>query len=57
MDNKGLSKIGIVDYIFQKFRDSASRTEVKNTIEQVAEKKGPGRVKEWSLKSGHEMST
>ncbi|KAF4120595.1 chromatin assembly factor 1 subunit A [Geosmithia morbida] len=57
VDNRTLSKIGIIDFIFQKFRDNASRTEVKNTIEQIAEKKGTGRLKEWSLKSGHEIST
>lgn len=57
LDNKGLSKAGIVDYIFQQFRDSASRIEVKNTIEMVAEKRGTGKVKEWALKPDHGIST
>ncbi|GFP55421.1 chromatin assembly factor 1 subunit rlf2 [Trichoderma asperellum] len=56
LDNKALSKVGIVDFIFHQFRDSASRLEVKNTIEHVAEKKGAGRIKEWELKPGHEIS-
>jgi chromatin assembly factor 1 subunit A len=56
LDNKALSKVGIIDYIFQQFRDSASRTEVKNTIEHVAEKKGTGRSKEWELKPGHGLA-
>ncbi|KAL7790896.1 chromatin assembly factor 1 subunit A domain-containing protein [Trichoderma ceciliae] len=56
LDNKALSKVGIVDFIFHQFKDSASRTEVKNTIEHVAEKKGPGRAKEWELKPGHEIT-
>lgn len=56
LDNKGLSKAGIVDFVFQQFRDSASRTEVKNTIEMVAEKQGSGKVKEWSLRPGHEIT-
>lgn len=56
LDNKALSKVGIVDFIFHQFRDSASRLEVKNTIELVAEKKGVGRIKEWELKPGHEIS-
>ncbi|KAH7318389.1 chromatin assembly factor 1 subunit A-domain-containing protein [Stachybotrys elegans] len=54
--NKDLSKIGIIDIIYKKFRDSASRLEVKNTIEHVAEKTGKGRMKEWCLKAGHEVS-
>lgn len=54
--NKALSKAGIVDFVFQQFRDNATRTEVKNTIELVAErKKGTGKVKEWDLKPGHEI--
>ncbi|UKZ70394.1 uncharacterized protein TrAtP1_011375 [Trichoderma atroviride] len=56
LDNKALSKVGIVDFIFHQFRDSASRLEVKNTIEHVAEKKGAGRIKEWELKPGHEIT-
>ncbi|KFH46962.1 Chromatin assembly factor 1 subunit-like protein [Hapsidospora chrysogenum ATCC 11550] len=56
LDNKGLSKVGIIDVVFQQFRDQASRTEVKNTIELVAEKQGPGRVKEWVLKPEHGIS-
>lgn len=56
LDNKALSKVGIVDFIFHQFRDSASRLEVKNTIEHVAEKKGAGRIKEWELKAGHEIT-
>ncbi|KAK4083019.1 uncharacterized protein Triagg1_1909 [Trichoderma aggressivum f. europaeum] len=55
LDNKALSKVGIVDFIFHQFKDSASRLEVKNTIEHVAEKKGAGRSKEWELKPGHEI--
>ncbi|KAL7945594.1 chromatin assembly factor 1 subunit A domain-containing protein [Trichoderma barbatum] len=56
LDNKALSKVGIVDFIFHQFKDSASRLEVKNTIEHVAEKKGAGRTKEWELKPGHEIT-
>ncbi|KAM0258790.1 hypothetical protein ACHAQJ_003632 [Trichoderma viride] len=56
LDNKALSKVGIVDFIFHQFKDSASRMEVKNTIEHVAEKKGAGRAKEWELKPGHEIT-
>lgn len=56
LDNRGLSKIGIIEFVFQQFRDSASRTEVKNTIELVAEKRGTGRVKEWALKTGHDVA-
>ena len=56
LDNKGLSKVGIIDFVFQQFRDNATRTEVKNTIEMVAEKRGSGRVKEWTLKSEHGIS-
>lgn len=57
LDNKALSKVGIIDYIFQQFRDNVSRAEVKNTLELVAEKKkGSGRAKEWDLKPGHEIS-
>ena len=57
LDNKALSKVGIVDFVFQQFRDSASKVEVKNTIEHVAERiKGSGKTKEWGLKSGHEMT-
>lgn len=54
--NKALSKAGIIDFVFQQFRDNATRTEVKNTIELVAErKKGSGKAKEWDLKPGHEL--
>lgn len=56
LDNKALSKVGIVDFIFHQFKDQASRLEVKNTIEHVAEKKGTGRTKEWELKPGHEIT-
>lgn len=57
LDNKALSKVGIVDFVFQQFRDSASKMEVKNTIEHVAERvKGSGKTKEWGLKSGHEIT-
>ena len=52
LDHKELSKVGIVDIIFHQFRDNVSRAEVKNTLEHVAEKKGPGRTKEWVLKPG-----
>ncbi|GAB0134413.1 hypothetical protein EsDP_00002787 [Epichloe bromicola] len=56
LDNKALSKVGIIDFIFHRFRDSVSRAEVKNTLEHVAEKKkGAGRSKEWDLKPGHEI--
>lgn len=57
LQNKALSKVGIIDYIFQQFRDNVSRAEVKNTLELVAEKKkGSGRMKEWDLKPGHEIA-
>jgi len=56
LDNKALSKVGIIDFVYHQFRDNASRTEVKNTIETVAEKQGAGRAKEWCLRPGHEMS-
>lgn len=56
LQNKALSKVGIVDFIFQQFRDRVSRAEVKNTLELVAEKKGTGKMKEWDLKPGHEIS-
>ncbi|KAF4980996.1 hypothetical protein FZEAL_3111 [Fusarium zealandicum] len=54
--NKSLSKAGIIDYVFHKFQDDVSRTEVKNTLELVAEKTGKGRTKEWTLRSGHEIT-
>lgn len=57
LQNKALSKVGIIDFIFQQFRDRASRTEVKNTLELVAEKKKAGKMNEWDLKPGHEIST
>lgn len=54
--NKCLSKAGIVDVVYQQFRDRTTRTEMKNTIEFVAEKKkGASRNKEWELKPGHEL--
>lgn len=57
LQNKALSKVGIIDFIFQQFRDNVSRAEVKNTLELVAEKKkGSGRMKEWDLKPGHEIA-
>ncbi|KAG6097959.1 hypothetical protein E4U30_000145 [Claviceps sp. LM220 group G6] len=56
LDNRALSKVGIIDFIFHRFRDNVSRAEVKNTLELVAEKKGTGRAKEWDLKPGHEIS-
>jgi chromatin assembly factor 1 subunit A len=56
LDNKALSKVGIVDFVYHQFRDRASRAEVKNTIEMVAEKQGSGRTKEWCLRPGHEMT-
>ncbi|GAO16876.1 hypothetical protein UVI_02011960 [Ustilaginoidea virens] len=55
LDNRALSKAGIIDFIFHQFRNKASRAEVKNTLELVAEKKGSGRIKEWDLKPGHEI--
>ncbi|KAM3532912.1 hypothetical protein MY4038_003825 [Beauveria bassiana] len=57
LQNKALSKVGIIDFIFQQFRDRASRTEVKNTLELVAEKKKAGKMNEWDLKPGHEITT
>ncbi|KAM5342369.1 hypothetical protein ACJ41O_013335 [Fusarium nematophilum] len=57
LDNKALSKVGIIDFIFQQFRDNVSRAEVKNTIELVAEKTGKGRSKAWALKPGHEITS
>lgn len=57
LDNKAMSKVGIVEVLFSQFRDSVSRVEVKNTLELVAEKKGSGRTKEWELRPGHEIST
>jgi chromatin assembly factor 1 subunit A len=54
LDHKALSKVGMVEIIFQKFRESSvTRNEVKATIEHVAEKKGSGRSKEWELRDGH----
>lgn len=50
LDHKALSKGSIVDIIFHQFGNSVSRVEVKNTIERIAEKKGPGRSKEWHIK-------
>jgi chromatin assembly factor 1 subunit A len=56
VENKAMSKVGIVDFIFHKFREaSISRAEVKNTLEYVAEKRGSGRTKEWELRDGHEI--
>ncbi|KAG5973304.1 hypothetical protein E4U58_005347 [Claviceps cyperi] len=55
LDNRALSKVGIIDFIFHQFRENVSRAEVKNTLELVAEKKGTGRAKEWDLKPGHEI--
>lgn len=55
VQNRRLSKLAIIDYIFHQFSDGLSRAEVKNTLEQVAEKRGPGRLKEWTLKQGHEI--
>jgi chromatin assembly factor 1 subunit A len=57
LDNKALSKVGIIDFLYHQFRDDVSRTEVKNTVELVAEKTGKGRSKEWALKSGHEIAS
>lgn len=56
LQNKALSKVGIIDFIFQQFRDRVSRIEVKNTLELIAEKKGTGKTKEWDLKPGYEIS-
>lgn len=56
LDHKTLSKVGIIEFISNQFRDSASRVEVKNTLELVAEKKGKGRSKEWDLRPGHEIA-
>lgn len=57
VDNKTLSKAGIIEVLYAQFRTRASRNEVKNTIETVAEKTGSGRAKEWVLKAGHELQT
>lgn len=57
LSNKVLSKVGIIDFLYHQFRDDVSRTEVKNTVELVAEKIGKGRSKEWALKSGHEIAS
>ncbi|KAF5567147.1 chromatin assembly complex subunit p90 [Fusarium phyllophilum] len=57
LSNKALSKVGIIDFLYHQFRDDVSRTEVKNTVELVAEKIGKGRSKEWALKSGHEIAS
>ncbi|KAJ4024233.1 hypothetical protein NW752_002799 [Fusarium irregulare] len=57
LDNKALSKVGIIDFLYHQFRDDVSRAEVKNTVELVAEKTGKGRSKEWALKSGHEITS
>ncbi|KAJ3518635.1 hypothetical protein NM208_g14447 [Fusarium decemcellulare] len=57
LDHKSLSKVGIIDFVFHQFRNDVSRTEVKNTIELVAEKTGKGRSKEWALKHGHEITS
>lgn len=56
VDNKSLSKIGVIEVLYQQFRDNASRAEVKNTLEAVAEKTGTGRSKEWILRAGHEIA-
>ncbi|KAK7403632.1 hypothetical protein QQX98_010597 [Neonectria punicea] len=57
LDNAALSKIGILDVIYYQFASNkVSRTEVKNTLERVAERKGQGRQKAWALKPGHEIS-
>ena len=54
--NKALSKLGMIEVIFNQFRvANVSRAEVKNTIEHVAEKKGSGRLKEWELREGHDI--
>ncbi|KJZ74468.1 hypothetical protein HIM_06064 [Hirsutella minnesotensis 3608] len=53
--NKALSKVSIIDIIFHQFRDDVSRTEVKNTIELIAEKKGNGRSKEWDIKPAYKI--
>ena len=51
VENKALSKVGIVDVLYTYFRKDASRVEIKNTIERVAERIGAGREKEWQLKA------
>lgn len=57
LDNKALSKMGIIDFVFHKLKGKATRTEVTNTIAHVAERTGAGRAKEWSLKEGHELDS
>lgn len=56
LNNKQLSKMGILDVVFSQFRNTTTKVEVKNTIEAVAERTGNGRVKEWALKPGHEIA-
>lgn len=57
LNNRALSKVGIIDFIFHQFQSHVSRAQVKNTIEHVAEKRGSGRSKEWVLKPGHEIAS
>jgi chromatin assembly factor 1 subunit A len=53
-ENNTLSKVGIIDFVFQKMRGKASRVEVTNTITLVAERVGKGRDnKKWTIKEGH----
>ncbi|PHH63382.1 hypothetical protein CDD81_5983 [Ophiocordyceps australis] len=56
LDHSTYSKMGIIDIIWRQFQHDSSRTEVKNTIELVAEKKGAGRLSRWDLKAGHGIS-
>ncbi|PHH70918.1 hypothetical protein CDD82_6849 [Ophiocordyceps australis] len=56
LDHSTYSKMGIIDIIWRQFQHDSSRTEVKNTIELVAEKKGAGRLSRWDLRAGHGIS-
>lgn len=55
LEHATLPKGGTVDIISQRLRGSASRAEVKQTIELVAEKTGTGKQRRWTLRPGHEM--
>ncbi|KFA62169.1 hypothetical protein S40285_01666 [Stachybotrys chlorohalonatus IBT 40285] len=53
---KKLNKAGILELVFNELRSGATRVEVKNTIEHVAEKSGKKRSSEWTLRAGHEVT-
>lgn len=52
LENQKLSKVGLLDFLSKSF-EKITKTQVKNTLDQVAEKKGKRGV--WELKSGHEL--